>query len=167
MFASAQPAAATTAYDFTFPHVDGSTLDLADFEGQVVMVVNTASNCGFTDQYAAMQSLYETYRDQGFVMIAAPSNDFGGQEPLSGEKLATFCAVNFNITFPVADKIAVKGDDAHPFYRWAGDELGALAKPRWNFHKYLIDRNGQLVNWFATTTKPSSPKIKKAIENLL
>ena len=167
MFGSAQKAVAESAYDFSFSQVDGSMLNLADFKGKVVMVVNTASACGFTDQYDDMQALYEKYQDQGFVMLAVPSNDFGSQEPLSGEKITEFCEVNFNTTFTVTDKVVVKGDDAHPFYRWAADELGTLAKPRWNFHKYLIDRNGNLVNWFATPTKPTANKVKQAVEALL
>ena len=114
-----------------------------------------------------MQDLYQAYEDQGFVMVAVPSNDFGNQEPLAGEKITEFCEVNFNTTFPVTDKAVVKGSDAHPFYQWAASELGALAKPRWNFHKYLIDREGNLVNWFSTPTKPNSAKVKKAVEALL
>ena len=167
MIGSAKIAAAETAYDFSFDQVDGTSLALADYRGKVVMVVNTASACGFTDQYDDMQSLYETYQDQGFVMLAVPSNDFGNQEPLAGAKIKEFCEVNFSITFTVTDKTAVNGDKAHPFYQWATDELGTLAKPRWNFHKYLIDRNGKLVSWFATPTKPTSPKIKNAVEALL
>ncbi len=167
MFGTAKAAIATTAYDFTFPNVDGSTLDLAAYQGNVIMVVNTASKCGFTDQYDGMQALYEMYQDQGLVVIAAPSNDFGGQEPLAGEQIAQFCEVNFNTTFPITDKISIKGKAGHPFYQWAADELGQLAKPRWNFHKYLIDRDGQLVNWFTTTTTPTSSKVKEAIEKLL
>ena len=167
MFGSAKHVSAETAYDFSFPAIDGSSLNLADYKGQVVMVVNTASACGFTDQYDDMQALYAAYQDKGFVMIAVPSNDFGGQEPLKGDKITEFCEVNFNTTFPITDKANVKGADAHPFYQWAAAELGALAKPRWNFHKYLIDRDGRLVNWFATPTKPNSAKVKKAVEDLL
>ena len=167
MFGTAKTVSAETAYDFSFPAIDGGSLNLADYQGKVVMVVNTASACGFTDQYDDMQTLYETYQDQGFVMLAVPSNDFGSQEPLQGEKITEFCEVNFNTTFPITDKAVVKGEDAHPFYQWAAGELGSLAKPRWNFHKYLIDRNGNLVNWFSTPTKPSSSKVKKAVEALL
>ena len=166
MFGTAKTVSAETAYDFSFPAIDGTALSLADYKGKVVMVVNTASACGFTDQYDDMQDLYQAYQDQGFVMVAVPSNDFGNQEPLAGEKITEFCEVNFNTTFPVTDKTVVKGNDAHPFYQWAANELGSLAKPRWNFHKYLIDREGNLVNWFSTPTKPNSAKVKKAVEKL-
>ena len=160
-------AAETSAYDFSFPAIDGGTLSLSEYEGRPLLIVNTASQCGFTPQYDGLQALYDDYRDQGLVVLGIPSNDFGRQEPLSAEGIKDFCEVNFNITFPMTDKTVVKGQSAHPFYQWAAAELGMMAKPRWNFHKYLIDREGKLVNWFASTTSPQSAKLKKAIEAAL
>ncbi len=167
MFGSAQIARAASAHDFTFTNIDGTPMPMTAYQGQVVLAVNTASACGFTPQYDDMQALYETYQDQGLVVLGIPSNDFGGQEPLSAEGIKEFCEVNFNITFPMTDKTVVKGGNAHPFYQWAADELGMIAKPRWNFHKYLIGRDGQLINWYSSTTSPTSSKVKKAVEAAL
>ena len=119
-------------------------------------MVNTASRCGFTKQYADLQDLWERFQECGLVVLGVPSNDFGSQEPGSEREIKTFCEVNFNVDFPMTSKVQVKGDDAHPFYRWAGGEVGALGKPRWNFHKYLIGPDGRLVEWFSTPTKPTS-----------
>jgi len=167
MMTIAPLAHAASAYDFEFDGLDGAPLPLSQYEGKVVLAVNTASACGFTPQYEGLQALYEDYHDQGLVVLGIPSNDFGRQEPLSAEGIKDFCAVNFNITFPMTDKTVVKGQTAHPFYQWAAEELGMIAKPRWNFHKYLIGRDGKLINWFASTTAPQSSKLKKAIEKAL
>ena len=167
MFGTAQSVAADTAFDFEFDGIDGAPLSMEQFKGQVVLAVNTASACGFTPQYDDLQHLYETYQDQGLVVLGIPSNDFGRQEPLSADGIKEFCEVNFNITFPMTDKTVVKGNDAHPFYLWAADQLGMMAKPRWNFHKYLIGRDGQLITWYASTTSPMSDRVKKAVEKAL
>ena len=167
MFGLAKTAVAGSAYDYDFTAIDGAPLPLGQFQGKVVLAVNTASACGFTRQYDDLQRLYDAYRDQGLVVLGIPSNDFGGQEPLSAEGIKSFCEVNFNITFPMTDKTKVKGPDAHPFYQWAGAEFGQMAKPRWNFHKYLIGRDGQLLTWFAPTTSPSSRKMTAAVEDAL
>ena len=160
-------ARAETAHDFAFTSIDGEALPLSEFKGQVVLVVNTASRCGFTPQYDGLQELYDTYRDDGFIVLGVPSNDFGAQEPGQAEEIKAFCAVNFSITFPMTDKTYVKGEAAHPFYQWAADELGLLAKPRWNFHKYLIGRDGRLLDWFSSPTSPSSSKLRRAVESAL
>ncbi len=131
------------------------------------MIVNTASHCGFTPQYTALEALYNKYKDRGFVIIGVPSNDFGGQEPGSNEEIAKFCKVNFGVTFPMTSKEVVSGDNAHPFFIWARNELGFGSAPKWNFHKYLIDRKGNMVDYFYSTTKPDSKKIEDAIEKLL
>ena len=156
-----------TAHDFEFKAIDGGRLALSQFAGKVILVVNTASRCGFTRQYADLQTIWQKYQAQGLVVLGVPSNDFGGQEPASNAKIKEFCAVNFDIDFPLTEKTVVSGDQAHPFYRWASDELGMLAKPRWNFHKYLIAPDGSIADWFASTTSPSSPKITNAIDQLL
>jgi len=161
------PASAETAHDFSFTTIDGDPLPLSQFKGKAVLVVNTASLCGFTPQYKGLQALYERYGDKGLVVLGVPSNDFGGQEPGANAKIKDFCDTNYHITFPLAEKEVVSGNKAHPFYKWAAKELGMLATPKWNFHKYIIDPNGKLVDWFATTTKPGSAKVTKAIEAVL
>jgi glutathione peroxidase len=159
---AADPAA--SAYDFAFTSIEGQQLPLSDFKGKVVLLVNTASRCGFTPQYEGLQAVWERYRDQGLVVLGVPSNDFGGQEPGSEAEIKQFCEVNFAVDFPLTSKEHVVGEAAHPFYRWAAAQLGLTAKPRWNFHKYLIGPDGELVDWFATTTKPTASKVTKAIE---
>lgn len=160
----AQPGLAGSVYDYTLPSIDGGELDLASFKGQPLLVVNTASRCGFTPQYDGLQSLWETYRDRGLVVIGVPSNDFGEQEPGERNDIKKFCSVNFNVDFPMSDKVSVRGSDAHPVYQWLASTLGASSRPRWNFYKYLIDANGQPVAYFSSMTRPNSSKITKAIE---
>ena len=162
---AADPAA--SAHDFAFTSIEGQPLPLSDFKGKVVLLVNTASRCGFTPQYEGLQAVWERYRDRGLVVLGVPSNDFGGQEPGSEAEIKQFCEVNFSIDFPLTSKEHVVGEAAHPFYRWATAQLGFAARPHWNFHKYLIGPDGQLVDWFATTTKPTASKVTQAIETQL
>ncbi|MDP6219296.1 MAG: glutathione peroxidase [Alphaproteobacteria bacterium] len=163
-----QPAisAPVTAHDFTFENIEGGTLSLADFAGQPILLVNTASLCGFTPQYEALQALWEQYRDRGLVVLGVPSRDFGNQEYDSAAKTKNFCEVNYGIDFPMTEAVTIRGDAAHPFYQWVALQ-GRRKTPRWNFYKHLIDGEGNLVDWFASTTPPGSPKITKAIEQLL
>ena len=154
---------AVTAHDFSFENIEGGALSLADYRGQPVLLVNTASFCGFTPQYNGLQALWDTYRDRGLVVLGVPSDDFGGQEPGSADEIQQFCTVNYGIDFPMTDKVKVRGDDAHPYYLWVAEQ-GAIKVPRWNFYKHLIDADGNLVDWFASTTKPNAPKIIAAIE---
>ncbi len=166
--AYAQEEKLMTAYDFSFESIDGGQINLVDYKGKTIMVVNTASLCGFTKQYDGLQELYETYKDRGFVLVGIPSNDFGGQEPGSEAEIKEFCETNFNITFPMTAKQVVSGEDAHPFYTWAASQKkgGFLSsKPRWNFHKYIIDKEGGLVGSFGSMTDPMSGKITKLIKN--
>ena len=156
-----------TAHEFTFTSIEGELLSMEQFAGKAVLVVNTASRCGFTPQYEGLQTLWKTYRDQGLVVLGVPSGDFGNQELSSSGKIKEFCEVNFAIDFPLTEKTEVSGDHAHPFYVWAGIELGAVAKPRWNFHKYLIGKDGSLITWFSSTTGPSSKHVQTAIEAAL
>jgi len=160
-------AMASSAHQFDFTSIDGKPLPLSQFEGKAVLVVNTASFCGFTGQYEGLQALWEEYRDRGLVVLGVPSNDFGGQEPGTAQEIKAFCTVNYSIDFPLTEKVTVKGADAHPFYRWAADELGVMSKPRWNFYKILIGPDGRAVTWFASTTKPQSGKIRRAVEQVL
>lgn len=156
-----------TAYDFAFMSIDGGPLPMAKFKGKVVLLVNTASFCGFTHQYADLQTVWKQYRDRGLIVLGVPSNDFGGQEPGTKKQIKEFCEVNFNIDFPLTDKVTVKGSSAHPFYKWAAAELGPRTVPRWNFHKYLIGRDGRLIAWFPSRVKPTSKKVVDAIGKAL
>lgn len=160
-------AANSSAWDFSFTAIDGNQLLLSQYKGQAVLVVNTASRCGFTSQYAALQQLWQDYQKRGLVVIGVPSNDFGGQELASEAEVKQFCEVNFNIDFPLTTITSVKGITAHPFYQWAGQRAGMLARPKWNFHKYLINRNGQLAASFSSMTSPTSDKIRTAVETAL
>ncbi len=155
-----------TAHDFTFENIEGGPLPLADFAGQPILLVNTASMCGFTPQYEALQTLWSQYRDRGLVVLGVPSDDFGGQEYGSTAEIKQFCEINYGIDFPMTEKVAVKGDDAHPYYQWVRTQ-GRLMVPRWNFHKHLIDADGNIVDWFASTTAPDSRKVIDAIEQHL
>jgi glutathione peroxidase len=155
-----------SAHLFSFNAIGGGVLPLKSFAGRPVLVVNTASRCGFTHQYRGLQALYARYRSRGFVVIGVPSNDFGGQEPGSNAEIAEFCGSTFGVEFPLAAKESVTGAQAHPFYRWAARERpGDL--PRWNFHKYLIDGEGRLAAVFPTSTDPLDPRITIAIDRLL
>lgn len=165
--AAANGGTAGTAHDFAFTSIEGEPLPLASFRGKAVLVVNTASFCGFTPQYAGLQDVWERYRDRGLVVLGVPSNDFGGQEPGSEAEIKEFCEVNFDVDFPLTEKEHIVGPGAHPFYRWAGEQLGAAAAPRWNFHKYLVGPDGRLVAWFPTTTEPTAPEVSQAIESSL
>ena len=160
-------AATQNAFGFSFTGITGEPVPMAQFAGKVVLVVNTASQCGFTQQYADLQRVWQTYRDRGLVVLGVPSNDFGGQEPGTEAEIKAFCEVNFDVDFPLTAKEHVKGASAHPFYRWAADQVGALATPKWNFHKYLIAPDGRLVGWFSTVTRPTSQTVTSAIEQHL
>lgn len=156
-----------SAHAFAFTGIDGRPMPLDAYRGRALLIVNTASRCGFTRQYAELQDLWSRYRDRGLVVIGVPSNDFGAQEPGNADEIKSFCALNFGVDFPLTTKERVSGRAAHPFYAWAADELGFGAKPRWNFHKYLVDGNGRLVDWFSTMTPPSSSRLIEAIEAAL
>ena len=167
LFASTAAMAETTAYDFTLTGIDGKPMPLSQFKGHPMLIVNTASECGYTPQYEDLEKLWQAYKGKGLIIIGVPSNDFGQQEPGTATEIATFCKVNYGVTFPLADKSVVKGDNAIPFYKWAGEKAGMLGRPKWNFHKYLIGADGQFIDWFSTPTKPMSPKITGAIDKAL
>ena len=162
-----QTQAQGTAHDFAFTDIAGGPLPMSGFAGKAVLVVNTASKCGFTPQYEGLQAIWEKYRDRGLVVLGVPSNDFGGQEPGSEAEIKDFCETTFQVDFPLTEKTVVKGDGAHPFYKWAAGQVGMMGTPKWNFHKYLVAPDGTLADWFATTTKPQSEKLAKAIETVL
>ena len=157
-----------TVYDFSFNCLNkNQKLNLSDFKGKVILIVNTASKCGFTTQYSGLEAIYNEYKDKGFIIIGVPSNDFGRQEPGNNEDIANFCQLNYGITFIMVEKEKISGKDAHPFYKWAKKTLGFGTAPKWNFHKYLINRQGELINHFHSTTSPQSDSLKKAIEAAL
>jgi glutathione peroxidase len=158
---------AMTAWDFEFTALGGGDLPLARYQGNVVLVVNTASQCGLTPQYDGLETLYRTYRDRGFVLLGVPSNDFGEQEPGGPDEIASFCSTRFAVDFPLAGKAVVVGEAAHPFYRWVVAEKGPSAAPRWNFHKVLIGRDGAIAGVFGSRTVPGAPELKGAIETAL
>lgn len=156
-----------SAHQFEFATIDGGTLSLGDMAGQVVLVVNTASQCGFTPQYRELEGLWGQFRDRGFVVVGVPSNDFGAQEPGSEMEILDFCSVNYSISFPLTIKQTVIGADAHPFYRWIIDQAGEDAAPKWNFHKYLIDGQGQLAQIYPSKVNPLDAPVVRDIEALL
>ena len=155
------------AYDFKFNDLDGSSLNLSEFKDKVIIVVNVASQCGFTKQYEDMQNIWEKYQARGVIMLGIPSNDFGNQEPGTSKDIKNFCEAKFGITFPMTEKVSVKGENAHPFYKWAKDNHGNSAVPKWNFHKIIIGKNGKIYETFSSITNPNSKRFIKAIEKAL
>jgi glutathione peroxidase len=155
-----------TAYAFSFAALAGGEIRLADFAGKPVMVVNSASLCGFTPQYARLQQLWTEFHDRGLMIVGVPSNDFGGQEPGGATEIAATAQHQYGVKFPIAAKAVVKGPNAHPFYRWAADARPKDV-PRWNFHKYLIGRDGYIADVFPETVEPSDTRVKTAIARTL
>ena len=155
-----------TAYAFSFPALSGDDISLAEFTGRPLLVVNTASLCGYTPQYAGLQQLWTQFHDRGLMMVGVPSNDFGGQEPGGAADIAETAQHQYGVTFPIAAKAVVKGPNAHPFYKWAADARPKDV-PRWNFHKYLIGRDGYIAEVFPETVEPTDTRIKTAIARTL
>jgi glutathione peroxidase len=165
--AAAEDKAGVTAHAFTFAMPFGDPLSLKDFTGKAVLIVNTATECGFSGQLAGLQQLYETYGEKGLVVLGVPSNDFGGQEPRADGEIAQYCEAKYGAEFPLTAKTSVRGKTAHPFYEWAGTTLGAAARPNWNFHKYLIGPDGHITAWFPTPVPPTAQAVTAEIETLL
>ena len=163
-------AQAHSIYDFTMKSIDGQPVSLKSYNGKVVMLVNVASKCGFTPQYAGLESLYEKYKDRGFVIVGVPANNFAQQEPGTNEEIKKFCSNRYNVTFPMMSKVSVLGDDETPLYRFLTDksanpQVGGDIK--WNFTKFLFDRNGNPVARFEPAVKPDSPEVQSAVESAL
>ena len=156
-----------TFIDFKINSINGDELNLSIFDGKTILLVNVASNCGFTKQYDDLQKLYEDFKDKGLVVVGVPTNQFGGQEPGSETEIKNFCETNFNISFPMTSKYDVKGDNAHPIYLWAKDTYGKSTVPKWNFHKILINKQGKIDDTFASFTAPMSKKIIKKLKKIL
>ena len=156
-----------TFFDLNVNSISGDELNLSKLKGKTILLVNVASNCGFTKQYDDLQNLHESYKNKGLVVIGMPSNQFGGQEPGSETEIKKFCETNFNITFQMTSKYDVKGDNAHPIYIWAKETFGKSTVPKWNFHKILINKEGKIEDTFGSMTKPMSKKLVKTIEDIL
>ena len=150
-------------YDFEFNGIDGNKIQLSNFKNKVLVVVNVASRCGYTPQYEDLQMLWSNYKNKSLVVIGVPTNNFK-QEPGNNKEIKDFCETNFGISFPLTEKTNVIGKDAHPFYKWAKDNHGIGAIPKWNFHKIIIGKNGKVVDTFASFTKPTSKKFLDLIE---
>jgi glutathione peroxidase len=155
------------AHQFSFDSIDGNKINLSDLKNKVALIVNTASKCGFTPQYQGLQELHKKYKDKGLVIIGLPSSDFANQEFSQKSQIKEFVDEKFKITFPLTSITKVKGNDAHPFYLWANKKAGFIGSPKWNFHKYLIDKNGNFAAWYSSATKLGSQKITNKIEELL
>jgi len=155
-----------TAHEFTFTSIDGPALPMKAWTGRPVLVVNTASFCGYTPQYATLEKLWEAYKDKGFVLLGVPSNDFGQQEPGTASEIKAFCET-YDVSFPLSRKEKVIGAEAHPFYRWIASELGEAGAPRWNFHKYLVGPDGLLAGAWPSAVEPTDKDITQAIDAAL
>jgi len=161
---------ASSVHEFTLNSIDGRPAPLSAYQGKVVLIVNVASRCGFTPQYAGLEALYEKYKDRGFVILGFPANNFGGQEPGTNEEIKTFCSTKYNVTFPMYSKISVKGDDQAPLYQFLTDKQANPAtggEIQWNFTKFLVDKNGKVVARFEPKVTPESPDVASAIEKAL
>jgi glutathione peroxidase len=154
-------------FDFDIKDINEENFALKNLKDKTVLLVNVASNCGFTKQYSELQELYEKYKEKGLVVLGVPSNQFNGQEPGSNNEIKDFCETNFNITFPMTTKIDVKGENAHPIYLWAKENFGNTAVPKWNFHKILINKSGKIEDTYSSFTKPMSKKLTSKIEEIL
>tara|TARA_B110001452_G_C15024790_1_gene358190 strand:- start:32 stop:544 length:513 start_codon:yes stop_codon:yes gene_type:complete len=154
-------------FDFVIEDINENKLYLSTYKNKTILLVNVASNCGFTKQYADLQDLFERYKEKNFIVLGIPSNQFGGQEPGSNNEIKDFCETNFNITFPMTSKYDVKGDNAHPIYQWAKKNHGKSTVPKWNFHKILINKDGKIEETYTSFTNPMSEKILSKIEKIL
>ena len=151
------------AYDFQFKGIDGKIIKLSNYQNKVIVVVNVASRCGFTNQYDDLQRLWTSYRDKGLIIVGIPTNNFK-QEPGSNSEIKNFCETNFDISFPMSEKTNVIGNNSHPFFNWAKENYGLGAVPKWNFHKIIIGKDGKVANTFSSITNPSSKKFINSVE---
>ena len=154
-------------FDFSIKSLEGKIINLSDYKNKAVLLVNVASNCGFTKQYTDLQKLWDTYKDKGLIVLGVPSNQFGSQEPGTNDEIKQFCEVNFNINFPMTEKVSVKGENAHPFYKWSKKNYGNSAVPKWNFHKIIIGKDGKIFDTFASITNPSSKRFIASLEKAI
>ena len=154
-------------FDFNINNIEGNNIDLSEYKDKAILLVNVASNCGFTKQYGELQKLWSIYKKDGLIVLGVPSNQFGSQEPGTNDEIKKFCETNFGITFPMTEKVSVKGPNAHPFYLWAEKTYGKDTVPKWNFHKIIIGKKGQVESAFTSFTKPTSEKFIKSLNKNL
>ena len=166
LFNSVSANYAQLAYDFQFKGINRDNIKLDEFQNKVIVIVNVASRCGFTNQYDDLQKLWTTYKDKGLIVIGIPTNDFS-QEPGSNDDIKDFCETDFNISFPMSEKINILGNNSHPFFKWAKENYGSGAVPKWNFHKIIIGKDGKIAETFSSITKPTSKRFINSIEQII
>ena len=166
MFFSYSKSSEKVFHDFSIESISGENINFADYKNKVVLLVNTASKCGFTPQYSGLQKIYERYKEDGLVVFGVPTNDFN-QELSKDEDVKQFCEIRYGVDFPMSAIQKIKGEAAHPIYKWINDNVSVIGQPRWNFHKYLIGKDGQIINWFSSMTSPTSEGLIKQIETAL
>ena len=166
LFMSNVDASEKVFHDFTIESISGETINLSDYKSKVVLLVNTASKCGFTPQYSGLQKIYERYKDDGLVVLGVPTNDFN-QELSKDSDVKEFCEIRFGVEFPMSSIQPIRGENAHPVYKWIKSNVSVIGQPRWNFHKYLIGKDGKIINWFSSMTSPTSEGLVNQIETAL
>ena len=166
LFMSNVDASEKVFHDFTIESISGETINLSDYKSKVVLLVNTASKCGFTPQYSGLQKIYERYKDDGLVVLGVPTNDFN-QELSKDSDVKEFCEIRFGVEFPMSSIQPIRGENAHPVYKWIQSNVSVIGQPRWNFHKYLIGKDGKIINWFSSMTSPTSEGLVNQIETAL
>jgi len=153
-------------YDFDIKSISGEKINLSEYKDKVVLLVNTASQCGFTPQYSGLQKIYDRYKDDNFIVLGVPSDDFN-QELSDDKEVKKFCEIRYGVNFPMTSIQKIKGENAHPLYKWISGNVSVIGQPRWNFHKYLISKEGKILNWFSSMTSPTSDGLIKQIEEAL
>ena len=166
IFMSNADASEKVFHDFTIESISGETINLSDYKSKVVLLVNTASKCGFTPQYSGLQKIYERYKNDGLVVLGVPTNDFN-QELSKESDVKEFCEIRFGVEFPMSSIQPIRGENAHPIYKWIKANVSVIGQPRWNFHKYLIGKDGKIINWFSSMTSPTSEGLVNQIETAL
>ncbi|PPR42327.1 MAG: Hydroperoxy fatty acid reductase gpx1 [Alphaproteobacteria bacterium MarineAlpha8_Bin1] len=157
---------AKSFHDFSVESITGKEIKLSDYKNKVVLLVNTASQCGFTPQYSGLQKIYDRYKDDGFIVLGVPSDDFN-QELSTNSDVKKFCEIRYGVNFPMTSIQKIKGNEAHPIYKWIADSVSVIGQPRWNFHKFLIGKNGKIVNWYSSMTSPTSDSFVKDVEDAI
>jgi len=166
MFFNSSQSNSQSFHDFNIESITGDNISLSEYKDKVVLLVNTASKCGFTPQYAGLQKLYDRYKADGLVVLGVPSNDFN-QELGNDADVKDFCEIRYGVDFPLTSIQIIKGSNAHPLYKWISEEASVIAQPRWNFHKFLIGKNGEILNWFSSMTSPSSTGFIGQVEDAI
>ena len=165
-FSSSSNSSEGSFYDFNIKSITGEEIKLSDYKDKVVLLVNTASQCGFTPQYSGLQKIYDRYKNDDFIVLGVPSDDFNQELPNDSD-VKKFCEIRYGVNFPMTSIQKIKGDNAHPLYKWIASNVSVIAQPRWNFHKYLISKDGQILNWYSSMTSPTSDGLTKQIEEAL